>query len=70
MEQSLTNDTIPNRYICVHCGEVMGKIKRMYCDFCTTAEKRREITRQNIEIQKENLEKGYYGKQYDLSNAN
>jgi len=50
MEQSLTNETIPNWYICVHCGEYIGKIKKMYCQYCTTVTQRKEIDKQNEEI--------------------
>lgn len=45
-------------HICKHCGEKCGK--RLYCNFCSTAEGRRKIDIMNRKIRLENEAKGYH----------
>ena len=37
-------------YLCVHCGEEIGFIKKQFCKFCVTKEKRETMDAENVEI--------------------
>ena len=50
MEQSLSNEIIPNWYVCVNCSEYLGKIKKMYCPDCGTVKQREDMRKENNKI--------------------
>jgi hypothetical protein len=34
-------------YVCCHCGEYLGRTSRLWCDYCSTSAKRKEMDEEN-----------------------
>lgn len=50
MPDTLAQESIPSLYRCVHCGEDIGKTKKLYCRFCSTALQRKAQDEENEKI--------------------
>lgn len=37
-------------YMCIHCGDEIGRVARKYCNFCGTKAQREQVDKENLEI--------------------